>query len=154
MNEMFDYTKVPYDFDHCQQAQCPQADTCLRRLAAIHAPKTLPSMKTVNPNSLPANLTKCPYHLTAQKVRIAWGIKGFLNRLPLEDAKAIRRMLIQHFTKTHYYRLQRKERYLRPEEQEYIRQLFRRCGVAEEPTYEYYTEEYEWPTNGLRQSIR
>ncbi|ADV45068.1 DUF6078 family protein [Bacteroides helcogenes] len=149
MNETLDYATVPYDFDHCQQAQCPQADTCLRRLAAIHAPKTLHSMKTVNPNNLPADLAKCPYFLTTQKVRIAWGIKDFLNRLPLEDAKAIRRTLIYHFTKTHYYRLQRKERYLRPEEQEYIRQLFRRYGVTDEPTYEYYTEEYNWSTHNL-----
>lgn len=150
MNETFDYSKVPYDFDHCQQAQCPQAETCLRRLAAIHAPQTLPSMKSVNPNSLPADLTRCPYHLSTRKVRIAWGIKGFLNRLPLEDAKAIRRTLILHFTKTHFYRLQRKERCLRPRDQEYIRQLFRRYGVTEEPAYEYYTEEYDWPDSNLR----
>lgn len=144
MNDEFDYSKVPHGFVHCLQSQCPQAAACLRRLAAANAPRTLPAVQAVNPLSLPGDLAKCPYCLPVRKVRIAWGIKGILNRLPFEDARAIRRILIEHFTKTRFYRMQRKESCLLPDEQEYVRRLFLRYGVTEEPAYEYYTEEYDW----------
>ena len=38
----------------------------------------------------------------------------------------------------------RKERLLKPKEQEYIRQLFLKRGIKEEPVYDEYVEQYEW----------
>ena len=43
-----------------------------------------------------------------------------------------------------YYRFYRKEKYLSPEQQEYIRRIFRQKGITEEPAFDSYTEEYKW----------
>lgn len=144
MNEDFDYSHAPKAFIHCYHSQCRQAGHCLRRLAALHVPADVVCVSALSPNALPADGTGCPHFLSAEKVRIAWGIYGMFDNLPLKAARAIRKTLILHFSKTRFYRLQRKESYLTPAEQDYIRRVFRRYGVAEEPVYEFYTEEYQW----------
>lgn len=139
----FDYTRVPHAFAHCFNEHCPRAAECLRRLAAQHIPAELPNVTAVNPHSIRSE-SECPHFLPLQKIRIAWGIKGLFDHLPHKEAVAMRRELIAHFNKTHYYRLQRKEYHLKPEEQEYIRQVFKKHGIETEPVFEYYTEDFRW----------
>ncbi len=142
--EAFNYNQVPFGFEHCLLAHCPKADCCLRRFTALHAPQKTASFVVVNPNALPENLELCTRFLSSKPVRMAWGIKGFLDQIPLQVAQDIRRVLIAHFTKTLFYRMQRKEKPVRPEDQDYIRSVFVAHGVAQEPAYEYFTYEYEW----------
>lgn len=52
--------------------------------------------------------------------------------------------MLSHFGRGLYYRFYRKEKYLSPEQQEYIRRIFRQKGITEEPAFESYTEEYKW----------
>ena len=51
---------------------------------------------------------------------------------------------LAELNRTTYYRCYRKERLLKPKEQEYIRQLFLKRGIKEEPVYDEYVEQYEW----------
>ena len=142
MNEDFDYSHVPPSFTHCFQASCARAGGCLRRLAALHIPPDVWKVEAVNPRSVPGDGSECPHFITTQKARIAWGTKHLVDNVPHKVAVAIRKELIRYFSKTIFFRIQRKERYLTPAEQDYIRAVFRRYGVKEEPAYEYYTEEY------------
>ena len=109
---------VPFNYARCYNEQCPKACNCLRRVAAL--------------------LT------TAEKIHVAWGISHLLDNVPYKDGTNIKQQLIGHFGKTLYYRFYREERFLSPADQNYIRQLFRRKGITEEPVFDSYTDEYNW----------
>lgn len=139
----FDYSRVPRSFAHCFNSGCPRADECLRHLAAENTPAEVKYVTTVNPRNIPAE-GDCPHFMPLVKVRIAWGVKGLFDRIPHKEAVAMRKEIIAHFGKTHYYRLQRKEYSINPDEQEYLRRVFRKYRVEEEPAFEYCTDEYQW----------
>ena len=88
--------------------------------------------------------TDCPHFQNAEKIHVAWGISHLLDNVPYKDGTNIKQQLIGHFGKTLYYRFYREERFLSPAEQNYIRQLFRRKGITEEPVFDSYTDEYNW----------
>lgn len=142
MKEEPDSLSVPYNFARCFNNPCPQAINCLRHLAAQHSTADEPYISIVNPMSFPSDGNSCPYFKNAGKVRVAWGTKHLLNRIPHEDAVSIRKQLIRHFGKTGYYRFYREEHYLTPKEQSFIKEIFRNKGIATEPTFDRYTEEY------------
>ena len=52
--------------------------------------------------------------------------------------------MLEHFGRNAYYRFRRKEQLITPSEQKYIRQLFRKKGITDEPIYDEYVERYEW----------
>ena len=73
--ESFDYSKVPHNFGLCAAADCPHADTCLRRIAYTHTPASVTFPPTLNPKTIEAMAGKCEYYRSNQKVRYA---KGFV----------------------------------------------------------------------------
>ena len=73
--ESFDYSKVPHNFGLCAAADCPHADTCLRRIAYTHTPASVTFPPTLNPKTIEARTGKCEYYRSNQKVRYA---KGFV----------------------------------------------------------------------------
>ncbi|SHE70506.1 hypothetical protein SAMN05444349_10556 [Bacteroides faecichinchillae] len=135
---------APYSFARCFNAQCLQASKCLRYLITENDTPNIPFITAVSPVCYPEDTNKCPYFHTAERVQVAWGIKRLLKRLPYEDAVSIRKHLIWHFGKTCYYRFYREERYLSPNDQKYIQQVFHNKGIADKPTFDRYTEEYIW----------
>lgn len=144
MKEEPDSLSIPYNFARCFNNQCPQATQCLRQLAARHNTADEPCISIINPMCFPTDGNNCPHFKNDEKIRVAWGTKHLLNRIPHEDAVSIRKQLIWHFGKSGYYRFYREERYLTPKEQNFIKQAFRNKGITTEPTFERYTEEYIW----------
>ncbi|WP_294630152.1 DUF6078 family protein [uncultured Bacteroides sp.] len=144
MKEEAGSQSVPYNFVRCFNEQCPQASKCLRHIAAQNKTTDCFYISIVNPTHYPAAGEPCPYFKSANKIRMAWGMKRMLDRIPYEDAVSIRAQMIRRYGKTGYYRLYRGERGLMPKDQEYIRQLFRNKGIKDEPVYQSYTEEYIW----------
>ena len=67
-----------------------------------------------------------------------------MDNVPHKDAEQLKSLMLSHFGRGMYYRFYRKEKYLSPEQQEYIRRIFRQKGITEEPAFDSYTEEYEW----------
>ena len=57
---------------------------------------------------------------------------------------SIHQQMLEYFGRNSYYRFLRKERLISPSEQKYIRQLFRKRGIEDEPVYDEYLERYEW----------
>lgn len=144
METNFDYKSVPYAFVHCFNSQCPKAENCLRHLAAQHCTNIYPTLNIVNPNCISADANECTYFLSTEKIRVAWGTRHLLDNVPYKDVYDIKSRLMGHFGRGKYYRFFRKERYLKPEDQAYIRQVFRQKGIKEEPVFECYSEEYKW----------
>ena len=114
MKNKFDYQSVPYGFAHCFHSQCIHKEECLHHLAAINCTSQYPTLSIITPNRIPADTTDCPYFRKA------------------------------HFGKTTYYRFYRQEQGLFPKAQAYIRQVFKQYGIAEEPKFERYSEEYSY----------
>ncbi|KAB5347628.1 DUF6078 family protein [Bacteroides salyersiae] len=144
MEQKTNTLSVPYSYARCYNEQCRQAENCLRRMAALYDTADYPFITILNPVRFPKADGNCSYFQKAEKVRMAWGVKGLLYKIPYEDAVSIKQQLIGHFGKTKYYRFYREERYLTPKEQAYIRQVFRNKGITEEPPFTRYTDEYMW----------
>lgn len=118
----FDCTRVPRTFVHCFNNSCPRSAECLRHLAAENIPAEVRYVNIVNPRNIPAE-GECPHFMPIIKVRIAWGVKELFDHIPHKEAVAMRKEVIAHFGKTHYYRMQRKEYSIKPDEQEYLRRV-------------------------------
>ena len=129
MSPDFNYSEVPATFLHCLNKQCKHSAKCMRYLVTAYVPDNYPVISTVNPNYFSSHKESCPYFMADKKKRFALGIK---------------RELMAELNRTTYYRCYRKERLLKPKEQEYIRQLFLKRGIKEEPVYDEYVEQYEW----------
>lgn len=144
MESNFDYDSVPYAFAHCFNNQCPKAEKCLRHLAAQHCTNNYPTINIINPACIPADTDTCPHFQPTQKIHVAWGIHNLLDNVPYKDVHELKAWLIAHFGRGKYYRFYRKESYLTPEDQAFIRRMFRQKGIEQEPTFESYSEEYKW----------
>ena len=120
MKTDFDYQAVPQGFIHCFKDDCSRSDTCLRRLAARHCTAD------------------------KQKIRVAWGVRNLFDDVPLSLAADMRRQIVSYFGKTHYYRIYRKERFITPEGQRYIRHIFTQNGITDALQFESYSEVYKW----------
>ena len=56
----------------------------------------------------------------------------------------LKNRLIAHFGRGKYYRFYREESYLSPDDQAYIRSIFRQYNIQGEPAFDSYSEEYSW----------
>lgn len=144
METEFNYQAVPYEYTHCFNTECPRGEKCLRHLVAVHSTNQYPTLSVVNPNCYPKDANACTYYKPIQTIRVAWGVQHLLDKVPHRDAESLKSQMLSHFGRGMYYRFYRKEKFLSPEQQEYIRRIFRQKGIKEEPTFDSYTEEYKW----------
>lgn len=144
MENTFNYISVPDNYVHCFNHHCLKSSDCMRHLVAKHSTSIHHVIRIINPACIPGNTETCPYFRPISEVRMAWGIKRLLDNIPHKDAKELKAQIIGHFGRTHYYRLYRKEYGLLPDEQDFIRRLFRNKGITDEPAFESYTDEYVW----------
>ena len=149
MEENFDYQAVPCGFTHCFNNQCPKGEKCLHCLVAMHSTNQYPTLSVVNPNCIPEDANACSFYKPVRKIRVAWGVKHLLDNVPHKDAEVLKSQMLGYFGRGMYYRFYRKEKYLSPEQQEYIRRIFRQKGIIEEPAFDSYTEEYNGSSSNL-----
>ena len=149
MKDDFNYQAVPLNYLHCFHAACPRKDECLRHLAALHAPKSVPTLKTLNPAAYPKNVDTCAYFRSNRKVKLAWGITALFDKIPYATAIALKDSLHSIYPKTTYYRIVHQERPLLPAEQAQIARIFAQKGVNEPLAFDRYTEGYDWGDNAL-----
>ena len=144
MRADFDYNLVPNGYAHCLNNQCPSAANCLRHQLVSRIPSECKFIRVVNPAHTVSTGEECPYFKPDRTERFASGMKHLLDKLPFQVASVIRQQLKEYYGKNFYYRLWRNERLFTPEDQEYIRQLFRSQGIVDEPSFDEYVERYEW----------
>lgn len=142
MEKDFDYQSVPYGFAHCFNSQCAQSRKCLRHLVTECCTSQYPTLSIINPKCIPADTTTCTYFKNTRQLHMAWGLSHLLDNVPYKDANGLRQHLVAHFGKTNYYRHYRQELPLLPEDQAYIRKVFQQKGIAEEPKFDRYSDEY------------
>lgn len=144
MTADFDYNIVPRNYLHCFNGKCCHAAKCLRYQVTRFVPIERIDINIVNPARTTPDAKTCPFFVPDEKHRFAYGITHLLDNIPYKDAVTVKQQMIGYFGKHTYYRYFRKERYLKPSDQEFVHQLFRNLGIKEEPVYDGYEEYYEW----------
>jgi len=143
MTDNFNYKEVPGNYAHCLNEQCPRAYECLRFQVAQYANANKTSFLVINPKHI-ASQKECSHFRPVQLVRHAVGITHLFDNLPYSKTNQIKRQIQRYFERNHYYRIYRKERYINPEGQDFIRELFRKEGILEEPVFDEYIDTYVW----------
>ena len=142
--ESFDYSKVPHNFGLCAAADCPHADTCLRRIAYTHTPASVTFPPTLNPKTIEARTGKCEYYRSNQKVRYAKGFVRTTEALAVSASGTFRYGLIGNWGIRRYYQKRKGETLLSPAEQQKVMALARKLGLQQEEYFDSYVEEYNW----------
>ncbi len=105
---------APANYSRCFNNQCPKADNCLHRLAALRDTPEYPSIRIINPLCIPEDSSQCAYFQSTQKIHVAWGISHLLDEVPYKNLQPLKSQLIAHFGRGKYYRFYREESYLSP----------------------------------------
>ncbi len=128
----------------CTNSACSKAETCLRHRGFLEiSPKTI-SIHALSPLHYPQGDDACAYYNSAAKIRVAWGIRTLLDNVPNSRVKEVRNELRAYFGRNKYYRIFRGELPLLPDEQDAIRDIFRKNGIENPPEYDRFTEETYW----------
>jgi hypothetical protein len=149
MRPNFNYRNVPKGFGLCFMAQCPQADTCMRRQVTPIIPSNQRMVEIINPSLVNPDGNQCPHYLADETVRFALGLTHLYDKLEYDKAVPLKQAIISYMTRNTYYRCWRKERLITPEEQTHIRRLFKHYGVDKEPEFDEYVERYSWESTNL-----
>ena len=144
MEETFDYSQVPSYFIHCFNAQCPRAEKCLRQLAARYVTALRPVVQAVSPAVWEAEGNPCAYFRPIRCVRIAWGVRQAIGRMPYKEGQSVVKALNRIFTKATLNRITTCQRPLSPEEQKRIEALFASYGVTDGNVFDRVEMGYEW----------
>lgn len=137
--------KATHSYTVCFHQDCPLSDHCLRHLVGKHAPATLETCTSVNPNAKGTATKRCPHYRTSQKQKMAQGMKNIFNdNMPQRVEKGVRQELIRRTNRQYYYEYRSGVRLIPPAMQEEIRELFRQLGWTEEIHFDNYTEQYNW----------
>lgn len=144
MKEDFDYQAVPSNYIHCFNPDCAHSKSCLRHLVGVHVQKTIPYIVTVSPAAYPKNAAQCPHFRSTEKIRLAWGISAIYDSIPYKVAVPLKACIRALYPKTSYYRILHEEHPLSPTEQKTIARIFAQHGIEKAPTYDRYTEEYDF----------
>lgn len=144
MEESFDYNQVPTYFVHCFNGGCPRAEECLRQLAARHVEPTRPTVEAVSPAVWPADGASCAWFRPIRRIRMAWGVRGAIARMPYNEGRLVVKALNQMYPKVTLNRITTHERPLPPAEQRRIEALFASHGVTDGQVFDRVEMGYEW----------
>ena len=144
MKADFNYADFPATFAQCFNEQCRRCDSCLRHQMALRVPKERAGLYIINPGYLESlSGETCRFFLLDQPQRFAIGITGLFDDLPVRKANIIKGQIMSYMGRSNFYRCKRKERMVKPKEQAYIKKLFLRQDIEDEPKYDEYREYYD-----------
>ena len=142
MKEKFNDNDVPQNYAHCLNAQCSCAADCLRFQVGSYALNDVSHFTIVNPTY---NAEKgCPFFQIKHTIRFASGITHLYDELTHEKYRKIKKSVYNYFGHSQYYRIYNKKRLIEPDDQAFIRNLFAREGIANEPLFDEYIERYDF----------
>ena len=144
MEKETDYASVPHGYVHCFHASCPQADACLRRLAGRLAPASVPHVLAMNPAAYPPAGEACPWFRPVRRIRMAWGVRQAVGRMPYKEGRGVVSALNRMYSKVTLNRITNHQRPLPPAEQKQIEALFARYGLTDGQVFDRVEMVYDW----------
>ena len=136
------YTSAPADYAVCIHADCPQASTCLHRLAYSQKQDTT-YLRLINPKLCKPN-GKCKFYRDATPVVYARGFTNFQKKMYPGQYQYFMTLLISEFCRTGYYERRRGDTALSPHEQDIVLAALRKVGVKEEMKFDSYEKNINW----------
>ena len=98
----------------------------------------------INPYRKDVVAYSCTDFRSDVKAKMARGMLNFYENIPEGKAKAIRKAMIQTFTKTKYFKFRKGTTPITPADRSEIAAICRSCGWNEPPVFDSYYEEYDF----------
>lgn len=134
---------VPSDYLYCFNVGCPRAKDCIRHFAAEHIDASVKVGSAVFPTALLGD-GGCDRFKQKRIIKAAWGFAPLFADVKERDGSTLRSRLKSFLGGNGtYYRFNRGERLLTPEQQEWILSLFRQYGY-DHLHFEGYQEIWDW----------
>ena len=141
---MIEFKEIPEWWALCPGYECPKKGECLRHQAFLQSPKELKHWKCLLPQVLVDG--DCQSYQKAEKVLMARGFHGIMNKIKSRDARHDIRIALtnRYGSKGSYYRYKDGERILSPEEQQEIVNILHRYGIEGDIAFDNYEETYDF----------
>lgn len=140
---VIDFAEVSPGWQLCFCEGCPRHEECLRYVAGQQIPDKLHWGPAVYPTSWKSG--ECEFFREARILRLAWGFDLLYREVKQKDytmlLDKVKGYLGGHGT---YYRYNRGEKLLTPEQQEWIINLFHRYGYTEGIEFVHYRDAYDF----------
>ncbi|MDL2222785.1 DUF6078 family protein [Bacteroidales bacterium OttesenSCG-928-M11] len=144
MKKSINYKEVPQNYVHCLNTACKRANDCLRFMVGQAVPDDVTLFTTINPSAINALGGECQYFEPIKLIRYALGITHLYDNMSHAKYVQVKNAIHKYFGHARYYRIYNKLYYITPEQQDFIRDLFRKEGVEEEPVFDEYVERYNF----------
>lgn len=147
------FNDVPTNWALCFNNECKLRSHCLRHMAGDALPDDEMAAFVVTPR---AGIDgECKMFHKINKVTVAVGFRGLFNKVRHEDYHEMVAELMKYLGgKTAYYRYFNGTYRLRPEQQEWIHQLFGRYGYTGLVEFNDFKEEYQFFESGNHGSFK
>lgn len=118
---------VPPSWNICRNHECPKREECLRYVAAPIVEAVRDHGPAVYQSALVNG--KCRMFHRLRVIRTAWGLRPLFSKIRHEDYNFLRSEVICYFgSRSQYFRYNRGDYRLTPEQQEEVLDIFRRQG--------------------------
>lgn len=135
------YKEVPIDWAVCFLESCPRKEECMRFQCGLIMPDDKEIAIAVTPSVL--KMKTCPRYASIEKMWVALGFQHIFDDVKAKHANELRSRITNYLgSKTTYYRCLRGEKYLTPEQQEWIKNLLAKYGYTENIEFDEYKELY------------
>ena len=128
----------------CFTATCPLREHCLRALLTPYMPTDLLVTTSINLAHPQTQTMRCPMYRSDEIRRMPIGLKGAYHDMPGWMEHAIKKRLIERFSRKPYYEYHNGTRPINSDVEKIVRQTFKANGWTEEPQFDGYIEEYVW----------
>ncbi len=123
---------------------CPLHETCMRWVVGCYANQDQVSHVSVNPRNPRMGGEDCPMFREKVRVKVKRGLTRFYHEMPGYMEQAIRRQLIAHFGRKHYFLMRRGDKFIYPADQQAIERICRLQGWTAPLVYDGEDEDWLW----------
>ena len=143
MANKYDSSQIAPSWLYCFNAQCPKHDSCLRFQSALEMAADRDNGWAVYPNALKNG--QCRFYRKDEKVMLATGFVVKDNPRVSSMFVEMRRRITNYLGGNGTYYLYRNgKKWLSPQQQEDIRNIFRNAGYTDEVVFEKTKETYDF----------
>lgn len=133
---------LPESWIYCFLSQCPKAGQCVRFQSGEVVNNERKHGRAVFPTALDGD--GCQFFKPIRKLRMAWGFAGLFGRVRHEDYKQLRQAVYEIVGgRRNFYRYDKGEKMLAPEQQRAVLALFDRYGYKDSMSFDNYKDTFD-----------